>query len=70
MAIILTVAAKLRVWEQSGESGLCEIFAGKERWSGTTCEFERRSNGNPVKIQNGVFKIELGKFEPASYLIY
>lgn len=34
----------LRVWEQSGESGLCEIsLPVKERWSGTTCEFERRS---------------------------
>ena len=61
----------LRVWEQSGESGLCEISLPVKR-DGVVQPVNLRGvpNGNPVKIQNGVFKIELGKFEPASYLIY
>ena len=61
----------LRVWEQSGESGLCEISLPVKR-DGVAQPVNLRGvpNGNPVKIQNGVFKIELGKFEPASYLIY
>lgn len=61
----------LRVWEQSGESGLCEISLPVKK-DGVAQPVNLRGvpNGNPVKIQNGVFKIELGRFEPASYLIY
>lgn len=61
----------LRLWEESGTSGTCEIslpikkdgIAQPVSLRGVPC-------GNPIKIEKGTFKVELKKFAPHSYLIY
>lgn len=61
----------LRLWEETGEKGVCEVSLPTKR-DGVAQPVNLRGipTGNSVKIQNGVFKIELGGFEPASFLIY
>lgn len=61
----------LRLWEETGESGFCEVslpirkdgVAQPVNLRGVPC-------GQPVKIQDGTFNIQLDGFTPASYLIY
>lgn len=61
----------LRLWEETGESSSCEVslpvkkdgIAQPVNLRGIPC-------GQPIKIQNGKFKVQLTGFAPASYLIY
>lgn len=61
----------LRLWDESGESGVCEVtlptpvdgVAQPVNLRGVPC-------GNPITIQKGIFNIALSKFAPASFIIY
>ncbi len=61
----------LRLWEEAGENGVCEVSL-PTKIDGVAQPVNLRGvpEGNPIQIEKGTFKIELGKFEPASYLIY
>ena len=61
----------LRLWEEAGENGVCEVSL-PTKIDGVAQPVNLRGvpEGNPIQIEKGTFKIELGKFEPASYLTY
>lgn len=61
----------LRLWEEAGENGVCEVsLPTKKDCVAQPVNLRGVPEGNPIQIEKGTFKIELGKFAPASYLIY
>lgn len=61
----------LRLWENAGKQGVCEVQL-PTKVNGTVQPVTLRGVpvGDPIKVENGVFKTELGKYTPASFIIY
>lgn len=61
----------IRVWENGGKSGVCEVSL-PTKCDGVAQPVNLRGvpEGAPVKIVNGSFSFDLGAFSPASFLIY
>lgn len=61
----------LRLWEQAGTSGLCEVTLPKGMNVSSVQPVDLRGNkkGDPLTVNNGVFSFELKGFAPASFLI-
>ena len=61
----------IRVWENGGKSGVCDVSLPTKR-DGVAQPVNLRGvpEGAPVKIVNGSFSFDLGAFSPASFLIY
>ena len=61
----------LRLWENAGISGSCEISLPVQH-EGVAQPVNLRGvpEGMPIPIRQGKFNVELKKFAPASYVIY
>ena len=61
----------LRVWEEAGDDGVCEVTLPTLK-EGIAQPVNLRGvpDGAPIPIREGRFEFDLGKFEPKSFLIY
>ena len=61
----------LRLWEQSGNGGQCSITlpAGIEVASVQPVDLRGRASGNPISVSGRTFTVDIGAFEPASFII-
>lgn len=61
----------LRLWEETGESGMCEVsLPTKKEGMAQPINLRGVPYGEPIRIEQGTFKVQLKGFAPASYLIY
>ncbi|NUQ64004.1 MAG: hypothetical protein HUU20_16125 [Pirellulales bacterium] len=61
----------LRLWEQSGRSGVCRVQLpeGIRSAAAQPCDLRGRRQGNPIAIEDGHVDVPLGPFAPASFLL-
>ncbi len=61
----------LRLWEEGGNAGKCEVTLPTDIYrTAQPVNLRGVPCGNPVAIKDGRFSISLGKFAPASFLLY
>lgn len=61
----------LRLWEEGGNDGKCEVTLPTDIYrTAQPVNLRGVPCGNPVAIKDGRFSISLGKFAPASFLLY
>jgi alpha-mannosidase len=61
----------LRLWEQTGQSGMCTVTlpAGWIVDSVIPVDLRGRIKGNAIKVNRATFRVELKAYAPASFLI-
>jgi hypothetical protein len=61
----------LRLWEQSGEDGICRVRLpkGMDVAKAQPCDLRGRPRGDPLPVRDGSIKVELTHFAPVSLLL-
>jgi len=61
----------LRLWEQAGKDGLCEVRLpeGLRPASVQPCDLRGHARGKPIQVHNGRFEVSLTHYAPATLLI-
>lgn len=60
----------LRLWEQSGEKGMCVVtLPGKSYRSAQLCNLRGEPIGEPLPVKSGKIEVELGAYAPASFIL-
>ncbi len=61
----------IRLWEQAGTSGKCEISLpeGAHFTKAIPCDLRSQINGNTIYLKDNAFEIVLGAYEPVTFLL-
>ena len=61
----------LRLWEQGGKDGLCEVRLpdGLRPASVQPCDLRGRARGKPIPVRDGRFEVSLTHYAPTTLLI-
>jgi len=61
----------LRLWEQSGDAGKCKVnlYDGAPFTKAVPVNLRSEKAGNPIAIKNNSFEVEIGAYQPVSFLL-
>lgn len=61
----------LRLWEQSGDAGICKVTLpdGVQFNRAVPVNLRGEKDGNPVTIKDNSFEVKIGAYKPASFLL-
>jgi hypothetical protein len=61
----------LRLWEQSGQGGVCDVRLpdGFEATEARPCDLRGRPTGSAISVQNGRFQVPMRPFAPVSLIV-